>query len=234
MSRRHAPKTQSAPEHFWSLETSALEAQIGSGARGLSTDEARVRLERFGRNTLEDHRVLGWLEVLWRQVKSPLVLLLVFAAVASTFAGEWTDAALVFGIVGITSVVGFRREYQAERTVAKLRERVHTRVNVVRDGTTVQRPAEEIVPGDVVLLSAGSLVPGDAVLLEATDLYVSEAALTGEPWPVHKQPGPVANDTPLAKRKGCVWLGTNVRSGSARLLVVATGGRPNWAPSPIV
>ena len=84
-------------------------------------------------------------------------------------------------------------------------------------------PIEEIVPGDVVLLSAGSLVPADAVVLEATDCFVSEAVLTGESFPVEKKPGAVPQDAALASERNCVFLGTNVRSGTARCLVVRTG-----------
>ena len=94
---------------------------------------------------------------------------------------------------------------------------------MLRDGREVQAPIEEIVPGDVVVLSAGSLVPADGVILEAADFYVSEAALTGESFPVHKRAGRADPHATLVQRTNCVFLGTNVRSGTARCLVVHTG-----------
>src|SRR6185369_16256971 len=91
------------------------------------------------------------------------------------------------------------------------------------DGRPVPVPIEQVVPGDVVLLSAGSLVPADGVILDATDCFVSEAVLTGESFPTLKRPGPVEVSTPLADRTNCVFLDTNIRSGTARYLVAATG-----------
>jgi Mg2+-importing ATPase len=104
-----------------------------------------------------------------------------------------------------------------------LRAQVKIRATVLRDGESQSFPAEEIVPGDVVMLSAGSLIPADGVLLEANDFYVNQAVLTGETFPVEKKPGPVAVGASLAERLNCVFMGTNVRSGTAQALIVRTG-----------
>jgi Mg2+-importing ATPase len=185
--------------------------------------EAAGRLRTLGRNALDTERRLSRLRVLWNQIRSPLLLLLVFAAVVSALTGEWVDAIIVGAIVVATAGIGYQREYSAQAAAAALRARVKTHVGVLRDGRVTQVPLEEIVPGDVVLLAAGSLVPADAVVLEAADCHVSEAVLTGESFPVEKEPGVAAPETPLSKRTNCVFLGTNVRSGTARCLVVATG-----------
>ena len=100
---------------------------------------------------------------------------------------------------------------------------MQTRTSVVRDGRTALIPIEEVVPGDVVLLSAGTLIPGDGILLEATDCFVSEAVLTGESFPTEKRPGTISGTTSLRERSNCIFLGTNVRSGTARGLIVRTG-----------
>ena len=209
-------------EQYWSWPVAQLFRALDSSGAGLSHEQAGQRLQRFGRNALE-HRDLSWLSVLASQVKSPLVLLLLFAAIASGATGEWVDAIIVVAIVAASVALGFSREYAAETAAAALRARVQTRVSVVRDGKAEQVPAAALVPGDVVLLSAGRLVPADGVLLECADLHVSEAALTGESFPILKDCQASAASAPLAQRKNCVFMGTNVRSGAGRCVVVATG-----------
>ena len=200
-----------------------LLARLGSSVDGLTSAEAARRLAEHGPNRLGKSRRTSALAVFGRQLRSPLLLLLVFAAAASALTGERIDAALVLTIVVVTVAVGFFRERGAEAATAALRARLHARTSVLRDGRPQQVPPQEIVPGDVVLLAAGSLVPADAVALEAADFFVSEAVLTGESYPVQKAPGVAEPATPLARRNNCVFLGTNVRSGTARCVVAATG-----------
>lgn len=222
LAEQHAsPPASASTDEYWSWQTATLLAHLETDAGGLGTQQALERLNRYGRNALA-HRSHSWLGVLANQLKSPLVLLLLFAAIASGATGEWVDATIVIAIVVASVVVGFSREYQAETAAAALRARVKTRTNVLRDGDVRRIPVEEVVPGDVVLLSAGSLVPADGVLLEAVDLHVSEAALTGESFPVLKALGPTPPLASLAQRKNCVFMGTNVRSGTGRCVVVGT------------
>lgn len=210
-----------AQDQYWSLDSASLLARLGSTSAGLSSEQARERLIRYGRNALDEQH-LTWLQVLFEQLKSPLVLLLVFAALASGLTGEWVDATIVLVIVLASVGLGFSREYDAQNAVKALKAQVLTRCNVLRDGQVCRVPLEEVVPGDVVELAAGSLVPADAVLLEATDLHVSEAALTGESFPVLKNLEPGPSDAALAMRRNCVFMGTNVRSGMGHCVVVNT------------
>jgi Mg2+-importing ATPase len=210
-----------AQDQYWSLDSVTLLERLGTTAGGLSAEQARERLARYGRNALDEQH-LTWLQVLFEQLKSPLVLLLVFAALASGLTGEWVDATIVLVIVVASVVLGFSREYDAQNAVTALKAQVQTRCNVLRDGQVCRVPLEEVVPGDVVELAAGSLVPADAVLLAATDLHVSEAALTGESFPVLKILEPSSRDAALAMRRNCVFMGTNVRSGMGRCVVVNT------------
>jgi Mg2+-importing ATPase len=211
------------PWAYWSLDLREVARQLGSGTDGLSSADAIERRRIYGPNQLRDSRRLSRMVVLGRQLRSPLLLLLVFAAGASAVGGEWLDAGIVVTIVLATVAVGYSREYSAQAAAAALRSRLHARTTVVRDGRTTAALTEDVVPGDVTLLSAGSLVPADAVVLDASDFFVSEAVLTGESFPVQKRPG-IADDTaPVRERTNCVFLGTNVRSGTARCLVVATG-----------
>lgn len=220
--RNTEPDAPSSAFAFWSQPSAELLAQLGVGDAGLTSEQAAERLAAFGRNTLKERR-RSWLHVLGNQVKSPLVLLLIFAAVASALTGEWIDASIVIVTVLASVAVGFSREYDAENAAAALKARVQTRANLLRDGKPCQVPMDEVVPGDVVLLSAGSLVPADGVLLETADLHVSEAVLTGESFPVLKSLEPSPRRAPLSARRNCVFMGTNVRSGAAKALIVATG-----------
>lgn len=210
---------------YWSESIDVVAAGLQSSPAGLSAQDAKARLARYGPNALDDSRSRTWLHVLANQLRSPLLLLLVFAAIASGLTQEWFDAGIVLVIVVTTVVIGFLREYSAETAARALQARVHVRARVVRDARVADLALADIVPGDVVLLAAGSLVPGDGVLLDATDFFVSEAALTGESFPVEKRPGVVPAPAALAERPNCVFFGTNVRSGTARCLIVDTGPR---------
>lgn len=216
---------QQQQDAYWSQDAEELTRRLGSGHDGLHTDDAARRLREYGLNQLREQRRVSRMQVLVNQLRNPLLFVLVFAAVASGFTGEWVDAAIVLVVVVATVGVGYAREYRAQTAAAALQARVRSRAKVVRDGREVDVPTEEVVPGDVVMLSAGSQVPADAIILEAADLFVSEAVLTGESFPVQKQPGRVAADAELRNRRNVVFLGTSVSSGTARSLVVMTGLR---------
>jgi Mg2+-importing ATPase len=223
LARRRLTRPQPELGKWWSLPAGALLAKLHTTGDGLSSRQAAQRLSRYGPNQLDQRRALTRLHVLWNQLHNPLLFLLLFAAGASMFAGEWTDAVVVLTIVTATVGVGYRREYRAQAAVEALRARIRTRATVLRDGQPTPVPLEAVVPGDIALLSAGSLVPGDGAVLEATDCYLSEAVLTGESFPVEKEPGACAADAALARRTNAVFMGTNVRSGTARVLIAATG-----------
>ncbi|MBL8201507.1 MAG: magnesium-translocating P-type ATPase [Chromatiales bacterium] len=214
------PDAQAA---WWSRDAAGLSRGLGSGPGGLSSDEAAARLRQFGGNVAADQGGVPAARVLLRQVQSPLVLILVFGALVSLVVREWIDASIVLAIVLVSVVLGFLQEYRASAAVAELRQRLALLVRVVRDGSAVTVPATTVVPGDVVELAAGNLIPGDGVVLAARDFLVIESSLTGESFPVEKQPGAVPAATPLAGRGNAVHLGTSVRSGTATVLIVNTG-----------
>ena len=146
-----------------------------------------------------------------------------FGALISLVLRDWVEAAIILAIVAGSALLGFAQEFRASRAVAELQKRIALTVRVRRGGKVATVPARDIVPGDLVLLAAGNRVPADGRVLEARDFLVSEAMLTGESFPVEKQPGTVAADAPLAARTNSVFLGTSVRSGTATMLVVRTG-----------
>ena len=208
---------------YWAQPLASVAQDLGVTVDGLTPAEAVRRFHLFGANEVHARPAATRLRVLGRQVRNPLVLLLVFAAIASTISGEWVDAAIVGAILAASIGVGYFREYRAETSIGRLLERVQISAQVIRDGAQRAVPVREVVPGDVIELAAGSIVPADAVLIAATDLHVDDAVLTGESFPVLKRVGPSAEASGLRDRSGCVQLGTNVRSGTARALVVGTG-----------
>ncbi len=227
-------------QDYWSVAPEALLRDLGTAPGGLSAREAAARLRAYGPNAVRDQRETHAGRLLLRQFQSPLVLILVFGAAVSLALREWVDASIILVIVIGSTLLGFAQEYRASAAVAALRRRLALKADVLRDGARASIPAAGIVPGDIVLLAAGDLVPADGVVLEARDFLVSEASLTGESFPVEKQPGTLPAATPLARRANCVFLGTSVRSGSARILVLETGRRTAFggvaarlaAPSP--
>ncbi|HEY48096.1 MAG: magnesium-translocating P-type ATPase [Anaerolineae bacterium SM23_ 63] len=212
-----------ALDHYWCQTSESLLAALASSPEGLTNSEASNRLQQFGPNLLKAREKATPLKLFLNQFKSPLILILLFATVVSAATQDWVDALIVLTIVLGSAVLSFVQEYNASAAIEKLRDQVKISATVLRDGESQSFPAEEIVPGDVVMLSAGSLIPADGVLLEANDFYVNQAVLTGETFPVEKKPDPVAVGASLAERFNCVFMGTNVRSGTARALIVRTG-----------
>ena len=130
---------------------------------------------------------------------------------------------IVLAVVLGSTMLGFVQEYRASNAIEKLRSQVTIKSSVLRGGKPQMVPSEQVVPGDVVLLSAGSLIPADGMVLEANDFFVNQAVLTGETFPVEKTPGIVPSKASLAERTNCVFMGTSVRSGTAHVLIVQTG-----------
>lgn len=160
-----------APDFYWSFAPEKLCSVLGTRPDGLGHTEADARLTRYGPNALVERRRAAPWRLFLSQFRSPLVMVLVFAAVVSIIVGEWTDAAIVLAVVLGSSVLGFVQEYSASNAVEQLRRQISIRSNVLRDRESRSIPSEQIVPGDIVLLSAGSLIPADGVLLEAGDFF---------------------------------------------------------------
>lgn len=211
------------PDQYWSQPLDSLLAALRSTPSGLSAVEARRCLAQFGPNLLKAREKATALGLLLSQFKSPIILILLFATAASAVLQDWVDALIILAIVLGSAVLSFMQEYSANTAAEKLRAQVMIKATVRRDGQPQSIPAEEVVPGDIVLLSAGSLIPADGIVLEARDFFVGQAVLTGETFPVEKSPGPVAAPASLAGRTNCVFMGTSVRSGNASALIVQTG-----------
>jgi len=217
------PVAQTIGGDYWNRTPVQLISELEGSAEGLTQTQAEDRLAKYGLNALHARQRATAFRLFLNQFKSPLVLILIFAAIVSAFVGEWTDAVIVLAVVTGSTLLGFIQEYRAGNAVEKLRSQVTIKSSLLRDGRLRIIPSEQVVPGDVVQLSAGSLIPADGVLLTANDFFVNQAVLTGETFPVEKVTGVVPAKAGLAERTNCVFMGTSVSSGTARALIVQTG-----------
>jgi Mg2+-importing ATPase len=195
--------------------------RLGSAEAGLTSAEAAARLARFGPNVLMSHRVTAF-GVLARQLRNPLLILLLAAAGVSAATGDTTDGAIITAIVLLSVGLGFFNEYRSEVAVAALHANIRHEAVVWRDGGQRRLDVRQLVPGDIVALRVGDVVPADLRLVEANQLECDEAVLTGESMPAvksgHAQPTGSAVDLP-----SCAFMGTVVHQGSGRAVVVSTG-----------
>jgi len=198
-----------------------------SAAEGLSSEEVLRRQAQWGPNAVSSHKA-RLLPVLWHQLRSPLLALLLVAAVASYFVGERSDALIIGVIVALSVGLGFVNEYRAEKAAEALHDQIHHETVVIRDGHPVTVDVTALVPGDAVDLRLGDVVPADIRLLEVTGLGCDESVLTGESLPVDKSTDAVLAATPLAELSGCALMGTVVNAGSARGIVVTTGAHTEF------
>jgi Mg2+-importing ATPase len=194
---------------------------------GLTGTQARARLARYGPNAVSSHRA-RLLPVLWHQLHSPLLGLLMIAATASYFVGERTDAIIIGVIVAASVGLGLVNEYRAEKAAEALHSQIRHKAIVWRDGTPTEIDVTSLAPGDVVDLKLGDIVPADLRLLTATSLECDESVLTGESLPVDKDPAPVPAGAGLADLTSCALMGTVVHAGSGRGVVVATAARTEF------
>ena len=212
------------PQPFWSAPLSELFQQLQTTSKGLTSDEAVKRFTRY----VKPKKRSDALTLLFAQFKSPVILILIFAAGLSFFLGDPVNALIILVIIFVSSLLGFWQERSATNAVEKLLAIVQVRAMVLRDGDQKEIPVEEIVRGDIVILNAGDLIPGDCLVLESKDLFVNEASLTGETYPVEKSAGILPPETSLSQRTNSVFMGTNVVSGSANAVVVGTGARTEF------
>src|SRR5690606_8849562 len=213
----------SAP--WWSWSTEQAFRELDSGPEGLDAD----RLARHPMAPqLAAGRAAGLGRIFLTQLYNPLMLILVVACLVSLLVAEWLDALIVLAIILLSALLTALQERRASRAVEALRAQVALTAKVRRDGQLREIPASQVVPGDVVELSAGSLVPADGLLLEARDCFVAQGLLTGESAPVQKLPGVAKIDASLAERSNCLFMGSSLRSGTARLLAVRSGAASEY------
>lgn len=214
-----------APAAWHALPDPDLLGQLGTSRDGLDVDEVRRRQAEYGPNVLPARKPASAFVILLHQFASPLIYILLAAGVVSSLVGDATDAAFIFGVVLINAGLGAFQEYRAEKSAESLQRLLRVVAHVQRDGAPAEVSADELVPGDVVLLESGTKVPADLRILTATNLATDEALLTGESVAATKQPGVLADDTPVSDRRNMAFAGSIVATGRGLGVVVATGLR---------
>jgi magnesium-transporting ATPase (P-type) len=202
--------------------TDALEA-LDSRPEGLTPEEARQRLERFGPNRLPPPKGRGPFKRFLLQFHNVLIYVLLAAAVVTLGLGHFADTSVIVGVVLVNAIIGFIQEGKAERSLEAIRNMLSHQATVLREGRRVTLPAEDLVPGDVVVLQSGDKVPADVRLMRVRSLHAEEAALTGESVPVEKAAEPVPAESVLGDRRSMAFSGTLITYGQATGVVVGTG-----------
>lgn len=212
---------------WYKLEISEVLDRLGATEHGLTEEEARRRLAEYGPNKLAEEKGISRFKILLNQFASPLIYILIIAAVVTGFLKEFKDMGVILAIIILNAVVGYFQEYKAEESVRALKKLVVSKARVLRDGREKEINSEELVPGDIVLLESGGKVPADLRLIKSVELKVDEALLTGESLPVEKTPAPIREEglLPPGDQKNLAFMGTIVVAGRARGVVVETGSR---------
>jgi Ca2+-transporting ATPase len=208
---------------YYTIPAVKVLQKLESSRSGLTSTEAKARLQRYGPNVLERKKKTPPFIIFLNQFLSPLIYILLIAAIISFIAGHHTDGLVVIGVLILNAVIGFVQETRAEKAMEALIRMAAPRASVYRDDAVKEISARDIVPGDILLLDAGDKVPADCRILEASNLKINEATLTGESVPVDKHTGRLSGTLPISDRKNMVFMGTVVTYGRATVVVVETG-----------
>jgi len=207
---------------YWREPAEALLARLAGRRDGLSSTDAAAQLAQYGPNSISADRRHTLATKIVRRFADPLVAILLFAAAISSFTGDIASFAIILAVISLSVSLDVVQEHRAEAAADALKRSVAIHADVLRDGKAVSLPVEQVVPGDVIQLRAGDLVPADGILLEGRSVHVNEALMTGEPYPVEKQPG-LCDAAEPADAFNALFTGTSVVNGEATMLVVATG-----------
>ncbi|HBM15871.1 MAG TPA: ATPase [Lentisphaeria bacterium] len=197
---------------------------LKSSSKGLSTQERETRFRKFGKNELEEKGGRGPVRIILDQVLSTMVVLLIIAGAVAGLLGDKKEMFAIFAIVVLFVILGFIQEYRAEKAMKALKKLSTPKVKLKIDGQQLEISANEIVPGDIVILETGNIVPSDCRIIEIHNLKVQEAMLTGENEPIEKSLEVIAKEnSPLGDRKNLLYMGTIVTYGRGEAVVTSTG-----------
>ena len=218
---------------FYTQSVEEVLSALGAGAEGLSSQQAKERLEKYGPNKLKEGKKPSLIQRFFAQLKDPMLIILLIAAAVSALTGvvsgesEWAEVIIILTVVLLNAILGVFQESKAEAAIEALQTMTAATCKVLRDGKLVVLHSDELVPGDVVLLEAGDSVPADGRIIENASLKIEEAALTGESVPVNKALEVLGlggqEDVPLGDRKNMCYMGSTVVYGRGKAVITATG-----------
>lgn len=207
-------------KEFWSYDLNDILRQLNTGKDGLSSREAEGRIDKYGQNILEERKSSSNIEMFINQFKNPIIIILIFAAVLSIFLKDYSDGIIILIIIMISAFLSYHHESKANNAVKKLLSSVSVKSSVLRDGKFEEIDNAMLTVGDIINVKTGDMIPADCLIIEENSLSMDESSLTGETFPVEKNPQRISADTALSNRKNSLWMGTHVISGSGKAVIV--------------
>lgn len=205
---------------FWSYDKDDILKKLNTSENGLSSKEADDRMERYGKNVFEETKSGSNVMIFLSQFKSPITMILIFAAVLSIFMKDYSDGMIILIIIMISSFLSYLHESKANDAVKRLLSSVSVTSSVLRDGAFKEIDNGNLTIGDIIRVKTGDMIPADCLLIEGNSISTDESSLTGETFPVEKVTTTIPADTNLSKRKNSLWMGTHVMSGSGKAIIV--------------
>lgn len=205
---------------FWSYDKDDILKKLNTSENGLSSKEAEDRMERYGKNVFEEKKSGSNVMIFLSQFKSPITMILIFAAVLSIFMKDYSDGMIILIIIMISSFLSYLHESKANDAVKRLLSSVSVTSFVLRDGAFKEIDNGNLTIGDIIRVKTGDMIPADCLLMEGNSISTDESSLTGETFPVEKMTTTIPADTNLSKRKNSLWMGTHVMSGSGKAIIV--------------
>jgi Ca2+-transporting ATPase len=212
--------------NFYQFDTEQVFKQLETQAEGLTAEQADQRLRQYGRNKIGEERRTARLKIFLRQFTSPLIYILLIAALVTFLLQSYTDTGVILTVVVFNAVIGFIQEFKAEESMRALKRLMVPKAKVFRENREKEISSEELVPGDMVLLTSGAKVPADLRLTNTLELKIDESMLTGESVPAEKTTKPIKeNNLSPGDQRNMAFMGTVVVNGRGRGVVVTTGGQ---------
>lgn len=207
-------------KNFWSYDIDDALKELNSSRDGLTSQEAADRIESYGKNVFDEKKASSNFIIFLSQFKSPITLILIFAAILSIFLKDYSDGIIILIIILISSLLSYLHESKAKDAVKKLLSSVSVTSSVLRDGSFKELDNSDLTLGDIIKVKTGDMIPADCLLIEGNSLTTDESSLTGETFPVEKSCGKLPASTGLSARKNSLWMGTHLISGSGKALIV--------------
>src|SRR5271157_5154796 len=212
-----------AEREYWDQDENGVLQALRTSRKGLTENEIELRHREYGYNQLKKKKSV--LLIALRQLKNPLLWLLLVTSIVSMFFGDFLDGIIIIILVLLTALVSFIQEFRSEKIVDDLTKKISYKTIVMRNNEKVEIDVKNLVPGDIVYLNIGSKVPADLRLIESQNLEINEAALTGESVPIHKISDPLKEANKIQDYSNYAFAGTIVSDGEALGVVLSTGNQ---------